>query len=256
MSSCRTTLTKRSIVPPFSASLEAPRFNRPAARIAGDWQTETFRKWRERLRDRRAKAIIGGCLERLARGSQGDAKLVGDGVSELRIHYGTGYRVYYQQRGETIVVLLCGGDKGTQEKDIRTAKRLAGEAKAEWKSGANEMAEKLTRFDPAEHLKDKEDVEWFLADALRTNDAAFVAHCLSVVARSSGMRQIAKETGLSHEQLYRSLSAEGNPTLKTVLAVINSLGLELTAKAHEIDAEEARVKARDKAKKKPRLERV
>jgi probable addiction module antidote protein len=90
--------------------------------------------------------------------------------------------------------------------------------------------------------EDKEDIEWFLADALRANDAAFVAHCLGVATRSSGMRQIAKETGLSREQLYRSLSAEGNPTLKTVLAVINSLGLELTAKAQEIDAEEARVK--------------
>ena len=59
----------------------------------------------------------------------GDVEPVGDGISELRIHYGPGYRVYYQQRGATIIVLLCGGDKGSQAKDIKTAKRLA----AEWK---------------------------------------------------------------------------------------------------------------------------
>lgn len=90
-------------------------------------QTETFRKWRLRLRDHRARAIIASRLDRLAHGHPGDVEPVGDGVSELRIHYGPGYRVYFQKRGNTIVVLLCGGDKSTQAKDIKTAKRLAGE---------------------------------------------------------------------------------------------------------------------------------
>lgn len=88
-------------------------------------QTETFRKWRLRLRDERARALIASRLDRLAQGHAGDAEPVGDGISELRIHYGPGYRVYFQKRGNTIVVLLCGGDKGTQTKDIKTAKRLA-----------------------------------------------------------------------------------------------------------------------------------
>jgi putative addiction module killer protein len=90
-------------------------------------QTEVFRKWRLRLKDHRARAIIASRLDRLAQGHSGDAEPVGEGVSELRIHYGPGYRVYFQKRGSTIVVLLCGGDKSTQAKDVRTAKRLAGE---------------------------------------------------------------------------------------------------------------------------------
>ncbi len=92
-------------------------------------QTETFRKWWKQLRDERARALVAARLNRLAYGLAGDVEPVGDGIRELRIHYGPGYRVYYQQRGATIIVLLCGGDKGSQAKDIKTAKRLA----AEWK---------------------------------------------------------------------------------------------------------------------------
>ena len=92
-------------------------------------QTETFRKWWKKLRDERARALVAARLNRLAYGLAGDVEPVGDGISELRIHYGPGYRVYYQRRGATIIVLLCGGDKGSQAKDIKTAKHLA----AEWR---------------------------------------------------------------------------------------------------------------------------
>jgi putative addiction module killer protein len=88
-------------------------------------QTEAFRKWRLRLKDHRARAIIASRLDRLAQGHAGDAAPVGEGVNELRIHYGPGYRVYFQRHGSTIVVLLCGGDKSTQAKDIKMAKLLA-----------------------------------------------------------------------------------------------------------------------------------
>lgn len=90
-------------------------------------QTETFRKWWTKLKDERARGAIFARLDRLAFGHTGDVAPVGQGISELRIHYGPGYRVYFQRRGETIIVLLCGGDKGTQDKDIKTAKRLAEE---------------------------------------------------------------------------------------------------------------------------------
>ncbi len=90
-------------------------------------QTETFRKWRTKLKDERARALIASRLDRLAYGHAGDVEPVGDGISELRIHYGPGYRVYFQKRGTTLIVLLCGGDKNTQAKDIKTAKRLADE---------------------------------------------------------------------------------------------------------------------------------
>jgi putative addiction module killer protein len=71
--------------------------------------------------------LIASRLDRLAFGHTGDALPVGQGISELRIHYGPGYRVYFHKRGNTIIILLCGGDKSTQTKDILTAKRLAKE---------------------------------------------------------------------------------------------------------------------------------
>lgn len=88
-------------------------------------QTETFRKWWTRLKDKRAIGVIFARLDRLAYGHPGDAEPVGGGISELRIHFGPGYRVYFQRRGDTVIILLCGGDQSTQSKDIKTAKRLA-----------------------------------------------------------------------------------------------------------------------------------
>ena len=88
-------------------------------------KTEVFANWLDGLRDIRARARILVRVERLAAGNPGDAAPVGDGVSELRIHYGPGYRVYYKQRGRELVILLAGGDKRTQTKDIVTALRLA-----------------------------------------------------------------------------------------------------------------------------------
>ena len=88
-------------------------------------KTEHFAKWIDDLRDVRARARILARIERLALGLVGDAKPVAEGVSELRIDYGPGYRVYFRKRGSSLVVLLAGGDKRTQTRDIQTALRLA-----------------------------------------------------------------------------------------------------------------------------------
>lgn len=88
-------------------------------------KTEIFAAWLDALRDIRARARIQARIQRLAEGNPGDAEAVGEGVSELRIHYGPGYRVYFRQRGETLIILLAGGDKSSQGKDIKTALRLA-----------------------------------------------------------------------------------------------------------------------------------
>jgi probable addiction module antidote protein len=93
------------------------------------------------------------------------------------------------------------------------------------------MAEKLTTYDPAEDLTSDGAVATFMAEAFETKDAGYIAHALGVAARAKGMTQIASQTGLSREQLYRSFSASGNPTLKTTIAVMTALGIELTAKA-------------------------
>ena len=92
------------------------------------------------------------------------------------------------------------------------------------------MTEKLTTYDPAEDLSTDEAMATFMAEAFQTNDAAYVAHALGVVARAKGMAQIAGQTGLSREQLYRSFSENGNPTLKTTLAVMKALGIEMTVR--------------------------
>ena len=86
-------------------------------------QTETYAKWFKALRDQNAKDRIDVRILRLQAGNFGDVKSVGEGVRELRIDYGPGYRVYFVQRGDVLVILLCGGDKRTQAKDIEAAKR-------------------------------------------------------------------------------------------------------------------------------------
>jgi putative addiction module killer protein len=88
-------------------------------------KTLTFSDWMAALRDDRARAKIAARIDRLALHNPGDVEPVGEGISELRIHYGPGYRVYFVQRDMTLIVLLCGGDKSTQAKDIKTAKILA-----------------------------------------------------------------------------------------------------------------------------------
>lgn len=92
-------------------------------------QTETYAKWFSGLRDRVARARIDIRIRRLSLGNAGDVKPIGEGVSELRVNHGPGYRVYFIQRGEVVIILLAGGDKSTQDKDIRNAKSLANDLK-------------------------------------------------------------------------------------------------------------------------------
>src|SRR5687768_12552007 len=88
-------------------------------------QTEIFRLWLASLKDARARARIQVRIDRLSLGNPGQVRDVGHGISELKIDYGPGYRVYYLQTGLMVVLLLCGGDKGSQDKDIKAAKRIA-----------------------------------------------------------------------------------------------------------------------------------
>jgi probable addiction module antidote protein len=92
------------------------------------------------------------------------------------------------------------------------------------------MTDTFTEFDPAHYLTNPEAIAEFMSDALETGDAAYIAKAMGVVARAKGMSELARETGLSREQLYRSFSEHGNPTLKTLLAVMNALGIEMTVR--------------------------
>ncbi|MEZ2726826.1 addiction module antidote protein [Pseudomonas putida] len=94
------------------------------------------------------------------------------------------------------------------------------------------MKEKFYDYDPADALTDAESIAVFMEDAFETGDAAYIAKCLGVVARAKGMTALANESGLSREHLYRSFSDKGNPTLKTLLAVMRAVGLDLTTRKH------------------------
>jgi probable addiction module antidote protein len=97
-------------------------------------------------------------------------------------------------------------------------------------NGLSEMTAKFTTYDPAEDLTSDAAIATFMAEAFASEDPGYIAHALGVVARAKGIAQIARQTGLSREQLYRSFSENGNPTLKTTIAVMKALGIELTAK--------------------------
>lgn len=88
-------------------------------------KTDVFAEWLEGMRDLKGRARVQARIERLAQGNPGDVQPVGEGVSEMRIHFGPGYRVYFKQQGRILIILLAGGDKSTQAKDIRTALKLA-----------------------------------------------------------------------------------------------------------------------------------
>ncbi len=99
-------------------------YNTPVIEVR---ETDIFSGWLHALRDSQARARIAARVRRLAFGNPGDVRPVGSGISELRIHYGPGYRVYFVQRGAVLILLLCGGDKTTQDRDIEKAKQLAKE---------------------------------------------------------------------------------------------------------------------------------
>ncbi len=95
------------------------------------------------------------------------------------------------------------------------------------------MSDQIYDYDPAAALENEAAIAVFLADALETGNATYIAKALGVVARAKGMTELARATGLSREQLYRSFSEQGNPTLKTMLSVMRALGVELTVRPHE-----------------------
>lgn len=182
-------------------------------------QTAEFRRWLGGLHDRRAAERIALRIVRLEAGLLGDAKFF-DGIGELRIDHGPGYRLYFCRREDVVIILLCGGDKSSQARDIRKAIAMAKEI---W------MPIETFPFDAAEYLGSPEAQAELLRDAFETGDAGYIAHALGVIVRARGMSQVAREAGLSREALYKALSPTGNPTLSTLLGVTRALNIRLEA---------------------------
>jgi probable addiction module antidote protein/putative addiction module killer protein len=191
-------------------------------------QTEVYATWFARLRDREARARIDVRIRRLSLGNPGDVGPVGEGVSELRIDYGPGYRVYFVQRGSALVILLSGGDKSTQDRDIQIALELA---RSVWVVNMAQKVIETRSWDATEHLETEEDMAAYLDAALEDGDPALVVAALGDIARAKGMSQIAREAGLGRESLYKALSASGNPEFATILKVVRALGLRLHVQA-------------------------
>lgn len=97
------------------------------------------------------------------------------------------------------------------------------------------MTEKLTTFDPAQHLSSPQAIAGFIDDAFESGGPAYIAHAFDIVAKAKGMTTVAKQNGLSREQLYRSFSKEGNPTLHSMLAVMKVFGIRMSAKHEMVD---------------------
>jgi probable addiction module antidote protein len=151
----------------------------------------------------------------LEQGNPGEVKSVGGGVSEMKIDYGPGYRLYFTKRGNAIVLLLCGGDKGSQGRDIKRAIKMVEDLECSSKSGTPlSFLRLLNRSRPI--LMSSED-----------NDPELLKSALNDIARSKGMAEIAEKAGVNRQALYRSLSPEGNPSLSTLIGVIKALGLKL-----------------------------
>jgi putative addiction module killer protein/probable addiction module antidote protein len=179
---------------------------------------DVFLDWIERMRDATAKVAIARRVNRLGAGNFGDHAFCRDGVWELRIDVGAGYRVYYAVAGRAIVLLLGGGDKRSQATDINRACDYWRSEKRRLQDFA--MAE-LYRRDPVFALR-------LLNEVLADGDQQELLVMLRQMSLAfGGVRAIAGQADLNPTQLYRTLSAEGNPSLSTLTAVLKAMGLRI-----------------------------
>lgn len=203
---------------------------------------EPFTEWLAAMRDKVAQARIRVRLRHVQSGNFGDSKPVGEGVIELRVHVGPGYRVYCARYGKSVVLLLCGGDKADQAVDIKSAKGNVVEMEAEARMSKLKGTVSHHEREVAELRADRELATEYLKAAMESLDnpddrAAGLLALRTVAEAYGGLGVVAAEAGISRETLYRTLSPKGNPTLKTLLAVLKTVGLRLSVESeHRVHA--------------------
>lgn len=188
--------------------------------------TDEFDAWLRKLKGRQGKLRTLERIDRLANGNPGDVKPVGHGVSELRLTYGPGYRVYYLQEADRLILLLCAA---TSRRNRRISTRRTGSPTSGGKRRTvmTRKTEKFKRFDVADYIDDLDDAAGYLEIALEASaeDPTAVPRALGAIARSQNMSELARRVGMSRDGLYKALSEEGNPTWSTILKITNALGL-------------------------------
>ena len=194
---------------------------------------DVFDDWLTELADARAQAKIASRINRLAAGNFGDCKSLRQGLYELRIDWGPGYRVYYAMLERVSVLLLCAGDKRKQSADIERALHHL----KDYKDKDRNLMKRKTSASHDEAIvrrlrKDPEFAEEYLKAALEDEDEPQVLLIvLRHVAQARGIARVAKAAGIERESLYRALSVRGNPRLSTLVAVTKAIGLRLTVEA-------------------------
>jgi probable addiction module antidote protein len=143
----------------------------------------------------------------------------------MRIHVGAGYRIYLARTGKIVLLLLCGGDKSSQVRDIARAKRLLAELGKEW------VMARVTEFDASAYLVDDEVVAEYLTAALEDPNPDVFLAAVGNVAKARGMSAIAESSGLGRESLYKALTPGAKPRYDTVLKVLQSLGVKISVSA-------------------------
>jgi putative addiction module killer protein/probable addiction module antidote protein len=192
---------------------------------------EPFTEWLNSL-DVQTRARIRVRIDRLEDGLFGDVEPVGEGVSELKLDFGRGYRVYFGQIGLQIHLLL-GGSKQRQSADIRQAKSFGGNMTIKTSSYRQCLLTAL--LDPIE-------ASAYLNAALEDSPEAFLK-ALKNVAQARTMSDVARESGIQRETLYRAFSEHGNPTFETLSSVLGTLGMKLSIAPNQSESAMNRVKA-------------
>jgi len=167
-------------------------------------------------------------LEKAQKGNLGDVKSISDGVFEMREHFGPGWRMYYVQRGDILIVMFGSGDKSTQAADITKAIKLAATLEDRAMTKKVKVSD-LPVFDITEHLDSEQAIAEYITIVLEENDPTALADALGSVARARGMTDIAKASGITREALYEALRLNASPRFEMVSKVCAALGVRLVA---------------------------
>ncbi len=186
-------------------------------------RSEDFDAWLVGLKDKLGRARVVHRIRSAEHGNFGDCEPVGEGVSEMRVHVGPGYRVYFTRRDAVVYLLLVGGDKSSQKRDVKRAIEIARELNQE------QTMAKFSRFDAADYLNDEETVAQYITAALEDPNPDVFLTAVRDVARARGMAQLAKDSGLGRESLYKALTPGAKPRYDTMLKLLHALGVKLSA---------------------------